>query len=128
MQQNSSKQLLFVIFRKSIAIAALLSDFLYIFCSTNPDVFKNDDDRQEFTTFIYKLSNATFENYDELPMNRTFGINSNQYLHLIWNLSFTFHPELNSGTIHKLYLQDTITELGICYAINSKVAVYNSYR
>lgn len=61
-------------------------------------------------------------------MNRTFDIDSNQYLDLLWNLSFVFKPELNSGSAHKLYLQDTITELGICYAVNSKIAAYNSYR
>lgn len=97
-------------------------------CSKRPHIFQSDDDRLEFTEFIEKLSNATFENYDQLPMKRTFDIDSNQYLELLWNLSFGFKPELNSGSTHKLYLQDTITELGLCYAINSKVAVYNSYR
>lgn len=91
-------------------------------------IFESDDDRREFTDFIEKLSNATFENYDQLPMNRTFDIDSNQYMDLLWNLSFVFEPELNSGSTHKLYLQDTITELGICYTVNSKIAVYNSYR
>lgn len=97
-------------------------------CSSRPEVFESDDDRREFTDFIEKLSNATFENYDQLPMNRTFDIDSNQYMELLWNLSFIFEPELNSGSTHKLYLQDTITELGICYTVNSKIAVYNSYR
>lgn len=93
-----------------------------------PHIFESDDDRHEFIAFIEKLSNATFENYDQLPMNRTYDIDSNQYLDLLWNLSFVFKPELNSGSAHKLYLQDTITELGICYAVNSKIAAYNSYR
>lgn len=97
-------------------------------CSGRPHIFKSDDDRREFIQFIEKLSNATFENYHQLPMNRTFDIDSNQYLNLLWNLSFEFKPELNSGTVHKLYLQDTITELGICYSVNSKISVYNSYR
>lgn len=61
-------------------------------------------------------------------MNRTWGVASNDYLDLLWNLSFSFQPEINSGPAIKLYLQDTITELGICYAVNSQVAVYNSYR
>lgn len=74
------------------------------------------------------LSNVTYENYDLLPLNRTFEIPSSQYLDLLWNLSYIFSPEINSGTATKLFLQDTITELGICYAINSKISVYNSYR
>lgn len=97
-------------------------------CRSRPHIFQSDDDRREFGEFIEKLSNATFENYDRLPMNRTFDIDSNQYMDLLWNLSFVFKPELNSGSAHKLYLQDTITELGICYAVNSKIAGYNSYR
>lgn len=98
-------------------------------CSARPHIFESDDDRREFTEFIEKLSNTTFENYDQLPMNRTFDIDSNQYMDLLWNFSFVFKPELNNGgSAHKLYLQDTITELGICYAVNSKIAVYNSYR
>lgn len=60
-------------------------------------------------------------------MTRNFGIPSNQYLDLLWNLSFEFKPEINSGTANKLYLQDTITELGVCYSVNSKLSVYNSY-
>lgn len=96
--------------------------------SERPGIFKTDDDKNEFIDFITKLSNATFENYEELPMNRTFGISSNHYLDLLWNLSFPFSPEINSGTANKLYLQDTITELGICYSVNSKMSVYNSYR
>lgn len=96
--------------------------------SARPHIFQSGDDRREFGEFIEKLSNATFENYEQLPMNRTFGIDSNQYLDLLWNLTLVFKPELNSGSANKLYLQDTITELGICYAVNSKIAVYNSYR
>lgn len=103
--------------------STIINDF-----RSRPHVFRNDGDRREFTEFIEKLSNATFENYDQLPMNRTFDIDSNQYLDLLWNLTIVFKPELNSGSVHKLFLQDTITELGICYAVNSKVAVYNSYR
>ncbi|XP_031627798.1 pickpocket protein 11 [Contarinia nasturtii] len=101
---------------------------LHEYMKARPQIFKSDDDRNEFTDFIEKLSNATFENYDQLPMNRTFEIDSSQYMDLLWNLSFVFKPELNSGSTNKLYLQNTITELGICYAVNSKVAVYNSYR
>lgn len=96
--------------------------------SSRPEIFETDEDVEDFTDFIEKLSNATFENFEGLPMNRTFGIASKDYLDLLWNLSITFQPEINSGTTHKIFLQDTITELGICYAINSKVAVYNSYR
>lgn len=93
----------------------------------NPDKFDNDTDMEQFAHFIKKLANVTYENIDELPMNNTYGINSDQYLDLLWNLSWTFNPEVSSGTGNKLYLQDTITELGLCYSVNSKMAIYNSY-
>lgn len=92
------------------------------------DIFTSPKDGSEFANFIKKLSNATFENFEQVPLNRTFGIAGSDYLDLLWNLSIAFHPEINSGTVHKLSWQDTITELGICYAINSRVAIYNSYR
>lgn len=103
-------------------------NFNCLLFSAHRETFAMEEDRREFTAFIEKLSNATFENYEQLPMNRTFDIDSSQYLDLLWNLSLTFQPELNSGTVYKLYLQETITELGICYAINSKIAAYNSFR
>lgn len=105
---------------------------MFCFISTNfrarPKIFQSEADKMEFIEFLTVLSNVTYENYDKLPLNRTFDIPPQQYLDLLWNLSYTFNPEINSGTATKLFLQDTITELGICYAINSKMSVYNSYR
>lgn len=77
--------------------------------------------------FINKLANISYENIHELPMNNTFGLKSDSYLSLLYNLSWTFSPEISSGTANKFYLQDVVTELGICYAVNSKIAIYHSF-
>ncbi|XP_055691219.1 pickpocket protein 11 [Lutzomyia longipalpis] len=103
-------------------------DKLTNYLNSNPAKFPTQDDREEFTEFISKLSGATFENFDEVPMNRTFGIPSSDYMELIWNLSWPFSPEVSSGLTNKLTLVETITELGICYAINSHIAAYNSFQ
>lgn len=93
----------------------------------HPEKFLNEDDAIDFKVFVTKLANISFENFDELPMNKTFDIPSSEYLDLIWSLSWFFHPEISSGMSIKLYMVDTITELGICYTFNSKIASYNSY-
>lgn len=97
-------------------------------CRSRSKEFRTKADIEQFKNFLEKLSNVSYENFSELPMHRTYGIPSHQYLELLWNLSFVFKPEMNSGTANKLYMQDTITELGICYSVNSKLSVYNSYR
>lgn len=98
------------------------------YLNANPQKFPTEDDRAEFTEFIWKLSRSTFENFEDLPMNKTFDIPSSDYMELIWNLSWPFKPEVSSGVRANLYLVETITELGICYAVNSRVAAYNSFQ
>ncbi|XP_059610139.1 pickpocket protein 11 [Phlebotomus argentipes] len=94
----------------------------------NEDKYPDDEAKEEFRDFVQKLSRATFENFDELSVNRTFGIASSDFMELIWNLSWPFNPDINSGLVGKLTLVETITELGICYSINSRVAAYNSFQ
>lgn len=98
------------------------------YLKSNEEKFPTQEDKEEFTDFIKKLSTASFENFEDVPMNRTFGIRSSDYMELIWNLSWPFKPEISSGLTSKLALMETITELGICYAVNSRVSVYNSFQ
>lgn len=60
-------------------------------------------------------------------MNKTFGIPSSSYLELLFDLKWNFEPEMSSGTLTRMYLDETITELGICYSVNSMIAKYSSY-
>lgn len=48
-------------------------------------------------------------------------------MNLLESLSFSFNPKISSGGTMKVTIQSTITELGICYSINSKHAIYNSW-
>lgn len=61
-------------------------------------------------------------------MNQTFDIPSNAYIELLWNLSIPFEPEINSGITDRMNLEKTITEMGICYAVNSKLAIHNTIK
>lgn len=95
--------------------------------SERPNQFSTEESRQQFKHFLTILSNVTFENFEDVPMNNTFGISSEDYMQLLFNLSAVFDPEISSGTSTKLYMIDTITELGFCHSVNTKVAGYNSY-
>lgn len=75
------------------------------------------------------MSNATFETFHEVPsLNGTVDIPAEDYMELLHNLTLHFNPDITSGSPHKLHMTETITEIGICYAVNSRVAAYNSFR
>lgn len=94
----------------------------------NPSKFSTDQLKADFKRFITILSNATYENLEDIPKNNTFGIDSEDWIDLLYNLSSKFNPEISSGTSSKLYMIDTVTELGFCHSINTKIAGYNSYK
>lgn len=49
-------------------------------------------------------------------------------MELLHNLTLRFNPDITSGTSYKLHMTETITEIGICFTVNSRVAAYNSFR
>lgn len=97
------------------------------FSRENPALFQDEADKSDFRNFILKLANSSFDSFHELPMNKTFGIPSSSYLELLFDLKWNFEPEMSSGTLTRMYLDETITELGICYSVNSMIAKYSSY-
>lgn len=95
-----------------------------------PHKFPTDEDKEDFHYFMDVISTVTYENFEKLDRikNKTFSITGDDYLDLISNMSSTYKPEVSSGTVAKMYVQETITELGICFSTNSKVSVYNDYK
>ncbi|XP_037868898.1 pickpocket protein 28 [Bombyx mori] len=84
-----------------------------------------EEDKSTLEAFIRGLSNISYENFNTVPIYD--GIPSDKYLELILNFTTTFKPTLTIGvTGVTLGIVPTITEMGLCYAVNSKVAVYNS--
>ncbi|KAL5273579.1 hypothetical protein ACFFRR_000373 [Megaselia abdita] len=93
----------------------------------NKKLFPTDDIKDQFRNFIVKLADLSYDNMDDLPMNNTFGIPSSQYMDLLYDLKWSFEPEMSSGAAVRMYISETITEFGICHSVNSLVGRYNSY-
>ncbi|XP_050087150.1 sodium channel protein Nach [Anopheles aquasalis] len=87
----------------------------------------DEDDAEQFREFIVLLANVTYSTFLELPMYKTFGIAGYDYMELLYNLSWNFQPTVNSGTTRTLSVQPTVTELGLCLAVNSRIGEYTSY-
>lgn len=102
--------------------------YFYFIFSERPDQFPNDTMKQKFKRFITILSNITYESLEKIPMDDTYGLDPNNYMDLLYNLSAPFNPEISAGTSSPIFLVETVTELGFCHSVNTKVAGYNSYR
>lgn len=96
----------------------------------NPHKFPTDEDKEDFHYFMDVISTVTYENFDKLNRlrNKTFQISGEDYLDMIFNMSSSYKPEVSSGTVNKMYVQETVTEMGICFSTNSKISVYSDYR
>uniref|UniRef100_A0A1I8PIK6 Sodium channel protein Nach n=1 Tax=Stomoxys calcitrans TaxID=35570 RepID=A0A1I8PIK6_STOCA len=94
---------------------------------SHPDIFEHDEDKEGFKDFIEKLARLTYENIDQLVLNHSYGIRSDQFLDLLYELKWHFEPEISSGAAVKMYIYETQTEFGTCHSVNSLVARYNSY-
>lgn len=92
-----------------------------LFCFTRNS---EEPDKESLEKFLIALTNATYDNFENVPSYS--GIVPNNYMETILNLSTNLSPTLTIGaTGIILNIEPTITEMGLCYAINSKVAVYN---
>ncbi|EFA12114.2 Pickpocket protein 11-like Protein [Tribolium castaneum] len=76
--------------------------------------------------FLVTLAGATYTNFDTVVEYE--GIAEENYLDILLDLQFEFKPAVsNSGGNDKMYtLQKIVSEMGICYSFNSKLAIYNS--
>ncbi|XP_026840820.1 sodium channel protein Nach [Drosophila persimilis] len=89
--------------------------------------FETEEDQEDFRDFIVKLASLTYDNLESLPLNKSFGISGEKYLDLLYELKWAFEPEISSGAAVKMFIYETQTEFGICHAVNSLVARYNSF-
>ncbi|KAH8394667.1 hypothetical protein KR222_001446, partial [Zaprionus bogoriensis] len=89
--------------------------------------FEDEEDKENFRDFIVKLASLTYDNLESLPLNKSYGIDSNNYLDLLYDLKWPFEPEISSGAAVKMFIYETQTEFGICHSVNSLVARYNSF-
>ncbi|KAJ8945117.1 hypothetical protein NQ318_001582 [Aromia moschata] len=80
-----------------------------------------------FREFVLSLGEATYTNFDRVVEHEE--VPSDEYMRVIRKFMITFRPSVSSSAINgeHLTLQETITEMGICYSFNSHLAVYNSF-
>lgn len=79
----------------------------------------------ELEEFLIALANANYRTFKDVPDYD--GIPPEHYMNLILNLSRSFEPSLTIGVAGiMLNIVPTVSEMGLCYAVNSKVAIYNS--
>ncbi|XP_073848411.1 pickpocket 9 [Musca autumnalis] len=97
------------------------------YIDSHPDTFTTEEDKEGFKIFIDKLAHLSYENIDQLPLNNSYGIRSDEYLDLLYELKWHFEPEISSGAAVKMFIYETQTEFGTCHSVNSLVARYNSY-
>lgn len=96
--------------------------------SAHSEQFVDEDDKEFFRDFIIKLASLTYDNLETLPLNKSYGIDSSDYLSLLYELKWPFEPEISSGAAVKMFIYETQTEFGICHSVNSLVARYNTYK
>lgn len=96
------------------------SIIIFLYSSNTPE-----QERHQAETFIRALANASYGSFENVPDYPA--IPSSKYMELLLNLTNRFSPTLTIGASGiSMNIQKTITEFGVCYAVNSNVAVYNS--
>ncbi|XP_017864674.1 PREDICTED: sodium channel protein Nach [Drosophila arizonae] len=98
------------------------------YIEAHSEKFEDEDDKEFFRDFIIKLASLTYDNLETLPLNKSYGIDSSDYLSLLYELKWPFEPEISSGAAVKMFIYETQTEFGICHSVNSLVARYNTYK
>lgn len=100
---------------------------LQIYLEKNAALFPNETMVEKFKDFIQKLATISYNSMDTFPLDISSDIiNPDTYLELMSDLKWEFVPEISSGTSNKLVMMRTVTENGICDAVNSKVSFYQS--
>lgn len=85
-----------------------------------------EKNKTQLKQFLITLSQANYYNLDQIVPYE--GITEEEYLPLLLDLQFNFKPSVsNSGIDGRKYsLQKIVSEMGICYCFNSKLAIYSS--
>lgn len=99
-----------------------LGDYL----KSDPIKFPNESAKAYAREFIKRLASVSYDTMENFPLDVYNSFKPEEYLELMSELKWDFVPEISSGTSNKLIMMRTVTENGICDAVNSKVSYYNS--
>lgn len=84
-------------------------DKLEDYLKANPTKFPTDESKENARNFIKNLSLISYETMSDFPLGIEGNIKPDEYLKLMSDLKWEFHPEISSGTSNKLILQRIIT-------------------
>lgn len=86
----------------------------------------NAKNKTALRLFLTSLANAGYNNFDKVTFNDE--IRVEDYMEVLLALQIDFKPLITCPDDKdvKCELQNTVTEMGICYSFNSQLAVYNS--
>lgn len=92
------------------------------FLDSNPARFPDEEVKVKARELLKRLATISYETMDDFPLITDTGIEPDEYLEIMSDLKWDFVPEISSGTSNKLIMMRTVTENGICDAVNSKVS------
>jgi hypothetical protein len=75
----------------------------------NEEKFPTEESKENARTFINALALISYGAMEEFPLGIEGNIKPEEYLSLMSELKWDFHPEISSGTSNKLILQPIIT-------------------
>lgn len=82
--------------------------------------------RTRFDAFVVSLAQASYHNFDEVVHYDE--IASEDYLNLMLSVEFEFRPTISTTGEKAMWFSLTkiVSEMGLCYTFNSKLATYQS--
>lgn len=90
----------------------------------------SDEDKEDLRNFLFKLANATYGTFKDVPPNNH-QILPSEYLYYVnflkGDVSYIVsnsHAEI----VASMDMVSTITELGMCLTYNGEIAPYNDYK
>lgn len=86
----------------------------------------------EIREFLESLLNSNYYNLDQVvhrSNDNTLALPSpEQYWKLLVQMQFEFNPSISNSGVNQrsYYLQKIVSEMGVCYTFNSKLAIYST--
>lgn len=79
------------------------------YLNKNPEKFPTDESKENARELIKRLAATTYQTMIDFPLGIEGNIQPDEYLKLMNELKWEFHPEISSGTSNKLIMQRIIT-------------------
>lgn len=90
----------------------------------------SDEEKEDLRNFLFKLANATYGTFKDLPSNNHQILPSEYlyYVHFLKDDVSYIISNSHAEIVASMDMVPTITELGMCLTYNGEIAPYNSYK